>query len=187
MGLSAMPMKMRSLVCRNLTVQYCQMRVWPLLLLLACTGCLDRDPKTSDHNADAVTVVARPDGPVRDEADVIPASVELTLDAKLRDVLQKKDTALIVVTVQSLQGLDIARYTNQLANQWEVGAKRGGVVLLVAPNERKVRIEVSRIVSARLSDEQCADIIATEIVPRFKRGDMPGGIRSGAEAIARHL
>lgn len=122
-----------------------------------------------------------------DAADIIPAEQEASLDTRLREIFDKTQSALIVATVSSLGEQDAATYTNTLARTWGVGGARGGVVLLVAPNERQVRIETDEKVRSRLSDEQCAEIIEKVLLPRFKAGDFGGGIAAGAEAIAAHL
>ena len=109
------------------------------------------------------------------------------LDTRLRDILGETKTALVVVTVASLGDKDVAVYTNSLARRWKVGAQRGGVVLLVAPNERRLRIETSDKARERLSDQECAEIIEQVVTPRFRAGDLPGGIAAGVEAIASQL
>jgi uncharacterized protein len=60
-------------------------------------------------------------------------------------------------------------------------------VLLVAPTDRQVRIETDDKVRARLSDEQCAEIIQQVLLPRFRSGDFAGGIIAGVEEIELHL
>jgi uncharacterized protein len=124
---------------------------------------------------------------VSDGADIIPSADETRLDARLRAVFDKSQSALVVVTVKSLGGQDAAAYTNHLARQWKVGGERGGVVLLVAPNERQARIETDEKVRARLSDEQSAEIMREVLVPHFRKGEFASGIAAGVEVIASHL
>ena len=172
--------------CIDKTVKF-----WPLLILFACVSCFESPSvgreQEAQQAADATALVPRPDGPISDGADLIPAGDEAILDARLREVLTRTRTALIVVTVRSLSGQDIAAYTDTLARQWEVGAERGGVVLLVAPNERRMRISTSEDVRARLSDKQCAEIIQQVLAPHFRAGNFSSGIAAGVEAIASHL
>ena len=167
------------------------MKLWPLLVLLACASCFEspsaKGPPEALQVVASAALVTRPDGPISDGADVIPASEEAILDKRLREVLDQKRTAFIVVTVNSLGDQDVAAFTNSLARQWKVGAARGGVVLLVAPNDRQMRIETSEEVRARLSDQQCAEIIARVLKPRFQGGDFAGGIAAAVEVIAFHL
>ena len=167
------------------------MRPWPLLLLIACSNCGQTAPEERRQEAPhalALSVLpARPDGPVSDGANLIPPADEEILDTRLREIFDKTQTALIVVTVHSLGGRDVSAYTNALARQWKVGGERGGVVLLLAPTERQMRIETSDEARKRLSDRQSLEIIERVLTPRFKTGDFAEGIAAGVEAIASNL
>jgi uncharacterized protein len=87
--------------------------------------------------------------------------------------------------VSSLQGSDIETYGNQLFRFWKLGdaKKNNGVLLLVAPAERKVRIEVGYGLEGTLTDALSSVIISTTIIPRFKSNDFSGGIERGVDAI----
>ena len=87
--------------------------------------------------------------------------------------------------MSSLQGYDIERFANELFRAWALGQKNrnNGVLFLVAPNEREVRIEVGYGLEGTLTDALSADIIQNRILPRFRAGDIPGGITSGVDAI----
>jgi uncharacterized protein len=91
----------------------------------------------------------------------------------------------VVVTVPTLGGQDIAVFTRDLGRHWGIGRKghNDGVILLVAPAERKVRIAVGYGLERILTDALCGEIIAEKILPRFRQGDLPGGIQSGADAL----
>lgn len=112
------------------------MRPWPLLLLLACSGC-GQAQEERQHEAPLalapLMLPARPDGPVSDGSNLISPEDEEILDTRLHDIFDKTQAVLIVVTVTSLGGRDVSAYTNALARKWTVGGKRGGVVLLIAP------------------------------------------------------
>ena len=86
---------------------------------------------------------------------------------------------------RSLQGSDIETYANELFRTWKLGQaqKNNGVLLLVAPNEHKVRIEVGYGLEGTLTDAVSSVIISTAIVPRFKTGDFSGGIEHGVDGI----
>ena len=167
------------------------MRPWPLLLLIACSNCGQTAPEERRQEAPLalapIVLPARPDGPVSDGANIIPTADEEILNARLREIFDKTQTALIVVTVTSLGGRDVSAYTNTLARQWKVGGERGGVVLLLAPPERQMRIETSDEARKRLSDRQSLEIIERVLTPRFKTGDFAEGIAAGVEAIASNL
>lgn len=94
-----------------------------------------------------------------------------------------------MVTVKSLGGHGIEDYSLGLFNGWGIGRKGvdDGVGLLVAPKERKVRIEVGYGLEKALTDQEAAAIIDKDILPHFKAGDMSGGIAAGSEAIIREI
>jgi uncharacterized protein len=124
-------------------------------------------------------------GRVVDQADVIPAATRTAIEAKLKDLEDKSGIQLVVATVKSLQGGDIETFANQLFRAWKLGEakKNNGVLLLVAPTERKVRIEVGYGLEGTLTDALSQVIIASAIVPRFKANDFPGGIERGVDGI----
>ncbi len=91
----------------------------------------------------------------------------------------------MVATVNSLQGEEIEPYANELFRTWKLGekAKNNGVLLLVAPNEHRVRIEVGYGLEGTLTDALSKIIITNAIAPRFKAGDFDGGISRGVDDI----
>lgn len=131
----------------------------------------------------------RPAGPVLDQANVIPDAEEAALDAKLRAYNQATGRAVIVATVSSLDGLPIEDYAQQLVEAWDIGGAttEEGVLLLVAPAERKLRIAAARGVQERLTDALSGRIIRDTIAPRFKANDFGGGISAGVDAITAQL
>jgi len=96
---------------------------------------------------------------------------------------------MVVVTVKSLDGQDVADFARNLGNRWGVGRKavNDGVILVVAPNERKARIAVGDGLRSSLSDSVCQDIMDRKIIKRFKKGDLPGGIQAGIDALIDRL
>ena len=128
-------------------------------------------------------------GRVVDAANIIPPDVETRLDGKLAALETQSRRQLVVATIPSLQGQEIADYGYRLGRAWGIGDKdrNDGALLIVAPSERKVRIEVGYGLEGVLTDGLSWLIIDGEIVPRFKAGDMPGGIEAGADAIIKQL
>lgn len=128
-------------------------------------------------------------GRVVDAANVIPPDVEADLSAKLETLEEQSQRQLVVATVPSLEGYEISDYGYRLGREWELGDKErdDGAILLVAPNERKVRIEVAYGLEPVLTDGLSALIVQNQILPRFKDGDMPGGIVAGTDAIIQQL
>lgn len=128
-------------------------------------------------------------GRVVDAANIIPPDFETQLDAKLAGLESQSQRQLVIATLPSLQGYEISDYGYQLGRHWGIGDKErnDGALLIVAPNERKVRIEVGYGVEPVLTDGLSHLIIQNDILPRFKAGDMPGGIVAGTDAIITQL
>ena len=132
---------------------------------------------------------ARGTAPVVDQAGIIPDDVEALLTQKLDEFEERNQRQFVIATVSSLEGYDIADYGYQLGREWALGdaERNNGIILLVAPNERKVRIEVGYGLEPIMTDGLSALIIQQEILPRFRDGDMPGGIFAGTDAIVRQI
>ena len=111
------------------------------------------------------------------------------IERKLEDLESKSGIQLVVATIKSLEGQDIESYANQLFRTWKLGekTKNSGVLLLVAPSERKVRIEVGYGLEGTLTDALSNVIITNALVPRFKTGDFTGGISRGVDDIVAVL
>ena len=95
----------------------------------------------------------------------------------------------MVATVSSLQGEEIEPYANELFRAWKLGEtkKNNGVLLLIAPKERKVRIEVGYGLEGTLTDAVSSVIISNAIAPRFKAGDFNGGVTRGVDDVITAL
>ena len=128
-------------------------------------------------------------GFVVDTANVIPPDQEAALTKRLDDLQKTTGNQLIVATVPDLEGYPIEDYGNRLLRSWGVGLKdaNNGAILLVAPNDRKVRIEVGYGLEPVLTDAFSSVVINQQILPRFKAGDIPGGIVAGTNAVADQL
>ena len=124
-------------------------------------------------------------GRVVDAANIIPQPVADQITAKLAALESKSGIQLVVATVKSLDGDEIEPYANALFRAWGLGEKQknNGVLLLVAPNERKVRIEVGYGLEGTLTDALSKIIITNAMAPRFKTGDYGGGIARGVDDI----
>jgi uncharacterized protein len=157
-------------------------RVWALVLsaiaALAVAGVLLAAPSFP-----ALT------GRVVDQANVLDAARRTRLETKLADLENKNGTQLVVVTLPSLQGYDIADFGYQLGRHWGIGqaGKNNGALLIVAPAERKVRIEVGYGLEGTLTDAVSRLIIDNAILPRFRAGDLPGGVERGVDDIVQAL
>jgi uncharacterized protein len=124
-------------------------------------------------------------GRIVDQAHIIPPATAARIESKLADLEQKSGIQLVVATVSSLQGEEIEPFANELFRTWQLGekTKNNGVLLLVAPNEHRVRIEVGYGLEGTLTDALSAVIIADAMTPRFKANDYGGGIERGVDGI----
>jgi uncharacterized protein len=124
-------------------------------------------------------------GRVVDDAGILSASTQ----SELTDMLAAHESAtgqqVVVVTLSSLQGYAIEDYGYQLGRYWGIGqkGKNTGALLIVAPNEHKVRIEVGYGLEGTLTDATSSTIIQNDILPNFKRGDFNGGVIAGTTSI----
>jgi len=142
----------------------------------------------------AVPATAKPTFPaltgrVVDQAELLTPSDEAALTAKLEALEAKNTDQFVIVTVRSLQGEEIEDYGYQLGRHWQIGqaGKNNGVLMIVAPNERKVRLEVGYGLEGTLTDALSSQIIQGKILPRFRDNDYPGGINAGADAVIEQL
>ena len=125
---------------------------------------------------------------VVDAANILDPAQEQALSQKLIAQKQASGRSLVVATIPDLQGYDISDYGYRLGRAWGIGDKNNqGVLLIIAPNERKVRIEVGYGVEGILTDALSSQIIRNAITPRFKAGDMAGGIDAGVDQITSLL
>ncbi|WP_264045641.1 TPM domain-containing protein [Methylobacterium flocculans] len=124
-------------------------------------------------------------GRVVDAASLLKPEDRTSLEAKLKAYEEKTSDQVVVATVPSLQDLTVEDYANRLFRSWKIGQSKtnNGALLLVAPNERKVRIEVGYGLEGALTDALSKVIITTAVAPRFKTGDYAGGINAGIEAM----
>ncbi len=143
-----------------------------LVSLLLASGSVQAEPRLPQRT-----------GAVVDAANIISSQQEHALAARVANLQSQLGVELIVVTLPSLQGYSIERWGRALGNGWSVGGSAArGVLLIVAPNDRQVRIEIGD--GLPMSDSAASSIIHHTILPRFRSGDMPGGILAGVDAIA---
>ncbi|MBB3973036.1 TPM domain-containing protein [Hansschlegelia beijingensis] len=122
---------------------------------------------------------------VVDAADVLPPAEEQALIARLKSFQERTGHQFAIATVPSLQGTSVEDFANRLFRAWKLGdAKRNdGALLLVAPADRKVRVEVGYGLEGDLTDAVSRLIIENAILPRFRAGDIPRGIERGADDV----
>ncbi len=124
-------------------------------------------------------------GRIVDSANLLTPQDEAELTATLASLEGTSSDQLAIVTLPSLQGFTIEDFGYRLGRHWGIGqaGKDNGVLLIVAPNERKVRIEVGKRLEPVMTDAMSRIIIENAILPGFRRGDFAGGIRAGVRDI----
>ncbi len=149
------------------------------LLFLLCVAA----PAFADPKFPALT------GRVVDDAQILSAETEQQLSAELEQLEGKTGRQVVVVTLPSLQGYPIEDFGYQLGRAWKIGQKGqdNGALLIVAPNDRKVRVEVGYGLEPVLTDALSSVILQTKVLPKFRDGDMQGGVVAGAEALIQQL
>jgi uncharacterized protein len=122
---------------------------------------------------------------VNDTAGILSPPTAAELEKRLKAHEDSTSNQIAVLTIPGLEGESIESYSIRVVDNWKLGqkGKDNGVLLLVARDDHKVRIEVGRGLEGNLPDITCGIIIRKEIVPRFKEGDYDAGVRAGIEAI----
>lgn len=128
-------------------------------------------------------------GRIVDLAHVLPASTQESLSARMAAHEAETSNQVAVLILPSLEGEPLEEFSHQVATTWKLGGKGtdNGVLLLVAIQERKIRIEVGYGLEDVLTDARSARIIRNDMVPRFRFGDFPGGVSAGVDAILRTI
>lgn len=154
-----------------------------VLAASACSGAGQTDAGWCKQRWLALT------GRVVDEAELLPPEAETALSEKLAELEARNGHQFVIVTTTDLQGKPIEDYSLCLARHWGVGRKShdDGVMLLVAPTERKTRIEVGYGLEKALRDEEASEIVNRTVIPAFAKGDYVGGITRGADAIVAEI
>ena len=124
-------------------------------------------------------------GHVNDYASMLSPGAVQELEASLSAFEQSDSTQIVVLTVPTLGGENLEEYSIKVAEAWRIGQQKidNGVILLIAKQERKVRIEVGRGLEGELTDLVSGRIIRGDIAPLFKSGDIDGGVKAGVASI----
>jgi uncharacterized protein len=163
-----------------------------LLVLLGSAGCSAEPAETGSPDEPVrvqTALPARPDGPVLDQANILPAATEAALDARLRGLWSETKDVIVVVSVDSLGDQTIEDYGTALFKDWGIGDAETdrGLLVLIAPNERRVRIAVGCGLESTVTDERASEIIEQRFLPSFRDGNFAGGVETGVEALIARL
>lgn len=152
------------------------------LLILLLTSCFS----LLTSPVAAQEALPKPEGYVNDFAGILDAATRARLEQRLKEVEAASSSEIAVATVKSLEGLSVEEYATRLFKEWGVGQEKtdNGVLILVAPNEREMRIEVGYGLEGVLPDGLAGQIRDEQFLPRFRDDDYAGGISAGVGRIA---
>ena len=141
----------------------------------------------SAWSAHAQNVLAIPalTGHVVDSANALDAAQRQALESKLAAFETSNGAQIVILVVPTTQPEDIASYANRVGNAWKIGRKGigDGLLVVVAKDDHKLRIEVAKSLEGAIPDLAAKQIIDTAITPRFKQNDYAGGLDAGADSI----
>jgi uncharacterized protein len=159
-----------------------------LLALSACIlTCLNGSAARAVTPSDALLQTLQPEGPVSDFAGLMSPDERVTILNRLKELRRKTGAQFALVTLQSLEGGQIDDFTVRLFNKWGVGekSKNNGVMLLVAIQDRKARIEVGYGLESILTDAQADRILKEQLFPSFKQQHYAEGLSRAVAQLAQ--
>ncbi|MBO9642152.1 MAG: TPM domain-containing protein [Pseudacidovorax sp.] len=126
---------------------------------------------------------------VIDETGTLTDAEVQSLDAKLAQFEQRKGSQIVVLMVPATAPEDIAAYANRVANSWKIGRREvgDGVLVIVAKDERRMRIEVAKTLEGAVPDLAAARIVDQQMKPAFRTGDFAGGLEAAADALIARI
>lgn len=156
--------------------------ILPALAALSLTGCA---AEAEESPAPALELTGR----VVDAADILSSDFEAEMTERLAALEDDTRVQMVVATTPNLNGREIDAYSLELANNWGIGdsERNDGLLILVAPNERKVRIEIGRGLEKTVTNEEASVIIEDAILPYFRESDYRLGIEKGVEGLVREV
>ena len=124
-------------------------------------------------------------GRVNDYAGILSSETVSDLNSMLKSFEDSTSNQVVVLTISSLNGENLEEYSIKVAQTWKLGqkGKDNGVLLLVAKDDRKIRIEVGYGLEGTLTDALCSSIIQREILPKFRNKDYDNGVTAGVVSI----
>jgi uncharacterized protein len=124
-------------------------------------------------------------GRVNDNAQILSENARKSLSETLKEQENKTTDQIVILTIPSLEGESIEDYANRVFNEWKIGQKDkdNGILMLIVPDERKMRIEVGYGLESVMPDVLAGRIIRNIMAPSFREGDYDGGITKGAQAV----
>jgi uncharacterized protein len=153
-----------------------------MIRLLRASACL----LVAAMQAPLLAASLKPQGYVSDFANILTPEARSELQTLLRETEQQTSAEIALATVPTLDGETVEQYANRLFKEWGIGKKGAdnGVLVLVAPSEHKIRIEVGYGLEPVLPDGLAGQIIRTDMLPQFSSGDYPRGILNGVRHVS---
>ncbi|WP_087748110.1 MULTISPECIES: TPM domain-containing protein [unclassified Acidovorax] len=139
--------------------------------------------------ADTLLAVPALTARVLDQTGTLKASQLQALDQQLAALEQSEGSQVVVLMVATTAPEDIASYANRVANAWKIGRREvgDGVLVLVAKDDRKMRVEVAKTLEGAIPDIAAARIIDTAMKPRFREGDFAGGLQAAVSQLSARI
>ena len=133
------------------------------------------------HSADIPYLTGR----VNDNAQILSDSTRRSLTETLKEHEVRTSNQIVILTMPSLEGESIEDFANKVFNEWKIGQKdkNNGILIVVVPDERRMRIEVGYGLEGILPDLLAGRIIQEVMAPRFREENFDGGITEGALAV----
>lgn len=153
--------------------------LFAVLVLLACLGVA----------AQGVLPVPELTARVIDQTNTLDPIERKGLEEKLAGFEQSKGTQIVILMVPTTHPEDIASYANRVANAWKIGRKDvgDGMVIIVAKDDRQVRIEVAKTLEGAVPDLAAKQVIDDAITPKFRAGDFAGGLQAGVDQLIARI
>ena len=160
--------------------RFLQRWLWAALALLAAVGAAF---------AQDVLPVPPLSGRVIDQTATLTDAQRAALDGKLAALEEQTGTQLVVLIVPTTQPEDIAAYAQRVGDQWKIGRRDvgDGLIIVVAKNDRRVRLEVAKTLEGAIPDLANKRIISEQITPAFKAGDYAGGLNAAVDKLAARI
>jgi uncharacterized protein len=128
-------------------------------------------------------------GRVIDQTATLTADQSAALTRKLEGIERERGSQIVVLIVATVQPEDIAAYAQRVGEAWKIGRKDvgDGLLIVVAKNDRKVRIEVAKALEGAVPDLAARQIITDRITPAFRAGDYAGGLNAAVDRLAERI
>ena len=158
-------------------------------LLLAFTFAAGTAGAQDKPGSDGLQAIPALSSHVIDSTNTLSPAERQGLDAKLTTFEQNRGAQVVVLMVASTQPEDITAFAQRVGDLWKIGRQNigDGLLLVVAKNDRKVRIATTKALEGAVPDLAASQIIDTAIAPRFKQGDFAGGLNAGTDQLMARI